>query len=167
MKRPAFISVSDEYKEVLYHDQGFHGDLIKTGKETVAANIFHKKGTLGAVGTYTTKEDEEIEIEIRDRDLKKVLYRQKAKPYRGYTVVKLDQPVTVDDFAVVIRYPNGAPVEGAGWKYDSLCFKTASHPGESFVKIGKAWMDLDKKETRKKLGIDYKPRNACIKALLV
>lgn len=164
---PAFISVTDEYKDVLYHDQGFHDKLIKTGDETVAANIFHKKGTLAAVGTYTTKEDEEIEIEIRDKNLKKVLYRQKATPFKGYSVVKLDQPVEVDDFAVVIHYPTGAPVEGPNWKYEEIRFKTVIHPGESYVKIGDKWMDLSKKETKKKLDIQFTPRNACIKALMV
>ncbi|MCR4604642.1 MAG: hypothetical protein K5639_01445 [Eubacterium sp.] len=166
---PLFLSVSDEYGYVASHDCGTDiENEIKSDGEIVTANVFHKKGTLSAVGTYIIENmDQDITVDIYDSDLKKLLYTQDAHIHdTGYHTIPLDEPIEVKDYAIAIHYKDIAPVEGEGRPLDeTLTFKTVSKPGQSFIKIGKKWYDLHDRATLKKLGRKKKTNNCCIKGL--
>lgn len=164
MDPPVFLSVSDEYSMVLTHDSGrWTEDTAGSGK-TVTANIFEGEGTLTAVGTYITKKDSDLIIEIMTPDLKEVLYSQSVHAdMTGYCVFQLNTPVEVDRFAVAVTYPDGAPVEGESMDLDWAQVETGSGEGESFILIGDEWLDLSSEAAREKTG--FITNNACIRAL--
>ena len=167
--KPSFMSVTDEYSHVESYDVGNPEDIsIRTGKETTVGNVFHKKGTLAAVGTYCLKKSQSIEIKIYDAKFKKCLYTQSAElDHKGYHTIRLDEPQEVEDYALVIRYTGAAPVEGDGWKEkdEAIYRKTTCKKGQSFVLLDDKWKDLSDKETIRELGCKHKPHNCNIKAL--
>lgn len=99
-------------------------------------------------------------------DFKTVLYTQDAVlDYKGYHTVELTKPVDVENFAVVITYTKGAPVEGETIKNDSGEYKTVSEKGQSFVFVDGKWKDLTDADAKTVLKAEFAPNNACIKAL--
>lgn len=188
-------TVSDEYSEVLSYDAGNElGSYIQTGVSTKAANVFHKKGKLAAVGTFNDFDKQNIKIEIMSADFKQVLYTQEAVlDYQGCHTIKLKDPVEAEDFAVVITYEKGAPVEGESVDTDVCSYKTSIDTGQSFVFVDGEWKDmtdssiksviktnaqpsflsekgewkdyLSESETEAMLRTDFEPGNCCIKAL--
>ncbi len=166
-------SVTDEYSEVLAYDAGNEQDrYIKTGVSTTTANVFHKAGTLAAVGTYNDFDEQDITIEIYDAGFNDLLYTQEAVlDHHGYHTVKLDTPVNVTDYAVAISYSKGAPVEGEDIDYGEADYKTVSESGQSFVRVPRSdgtvcdWKDLTSSDIKESINIDFEPNNCCIKAL--
>jgi len=189
-------TVSDEYSEVQSCDAGNEIDAyITTGDSTKTANVFHKKGRLAAVGTFNDFDSQDIKIEIMSADFKDVLYTQDASlDYHGYHTVKLTTPVDVEDFAVVITYTKGAPVEGESVETAAGSYRTSIEKGQSFVFADGKWKDMSDSdiktvlETHKGqpvffnekgawrnfltdsemeafLKTDFAPGNCCIKAL--
>ncbi len=164
---PTAMSITDEYSDVASYDCGYDKEhsIKKDGKITTA-NVFHKSGTLAAVGTYSVAKDQDIKIQIYDADFKKCLYTQEAHmDEEGYYTIPLDKPIEVKDYAIAITYNDIAPTEGKGNKVEKIRFKTTSKKGESFVKIGKKWYDIYEKSTLKKLKIKFPLRNCAIKGL--
>ena len=190
-------TVSDEYSEVLSYDAGNELDTyIQTGDSTKVANVFHRKGMLAAVGTYNDFDSQDITIEIMSADLNNVLYTQEATlNYYGYHTVQLTNPVEAEDFAVVITYTKGAPVEGEDIEIDIGTYKTSIEKGQSFVFVDGKWKDMADSDIRTVLRTekgqssslsendilrnelteneieailkpDFEPGNCCIKALL-
>ena len=159
------FELSEDYGEVASYDVGNEG-TIRTGETTTLANVFHQKGTLAAVGTYLSDCDG-ITIRILDEKTGQVLHEQSETPeFRGYATFPLDKEIPVDDYRIEITYDGDAPVEGASRRLDDdLRYRASSESGQSFVKIGEKWVDLAKKSTKKKLGIDFAPHNACIKGI--
>lgn len=166
------------YAEALGFDiSGLQNRSVRTEGSTKAANVFHKAGTLAAVGTYNDFGEQDIRIEIYDAEMTNLLYSQDAKlGFRGYHTIDLAAPVDVTDFAVVITYPNGAPVEGESIDFRELDpealtpignfeYKTVSEKGQSFVYIGDRWKDLTDSDIKEVLKIDFAPNNCCIKAI--
>ena len=164
---PTFMSMSDAYSSVATYDYGCDEKMLKTGKETATANVFHQAGTLAAVGTYSLPKEQDIKIEIYDADFKKVLYTQEAHlDGCGYHTVPLDTPLEVKDYAIAIHYTKGgAPIEGPGWIYEEIHFRVRSKKGESFVLVDGKWLDLHDKATLQKIGRKKKTNNCCIKGL--
>ena len=162
-------TVSDKYSQVLSYDAGNEMDrYVKTGGSTKVANVFHKAGKLAAVGTFNDFDKQSIKIEIMSADLKNVLYTQDAVlDYHGYHTVELSKPVEVSDFAVVVTYEKGAPVEGESIENGDGMYKTVSEKGQSFVFAGGTWKDLSDADAKTVLKTDFAPGNACIKALFV
>ena len=192
-------SVTDQYSEVLSYDAGDEQSLIslytpyaealgfdisslqnrsvKTEGSTKVANVFHKAGKLAAVGTYNDFDEQDIKIEIYDAEMQDLLYSQEAKlGCRGYHTIELDTPVDVTDYAVVITYPNGAPVEGESIDFRQMDpealtpignfeYKTVSEKGQSFVYVDDNWKDMTDSDIKDVLKIDFEPNNCCIKAL--
>ena len=163
-------SATDKYGEVLSYDAGAEEDrYVKTGEWTNTANIFHKSGKLAAVGTYNDFDEQNIKIQIYSADFNELLYSQDAVlDYRGYNTIDLDTPVDVSDFAVVISYEKGAPVEGEDmeWCYGEIQYRTVSESGQSFVLLDDEWKDMTDSDIKKALNINFEPNNCCIKALL-
>ena len=159
-------SITDKYTEVLAYDAGNEDDkFVKTGDFTTTANVFHKPGTLAAVGTYNDFDDQEIKIEVYDTSFTNLLYSQDAQlEYHGYQTIDLDTPIEVTDYAIAITYSKGAPVEGETIDYGYIDYITKSENGQSFIKLD-TWRDLTESGIESKLGIDCKPGNCCIKAL--
>ena len=84
----------------------------------------------------------------------------------GYQVFELETPMEVDEYAVAVTYPDGAPVEGEAATLDTALFtKVTSNSGESYILVDDKWLDMSEKETWDKLGCET--NNACIKALYV
>lgn len=137
-------TVSNEYSEVISYDAGNEIDAcITTGDSTKAANVFHKKGRLAAVGTFNDFDEQDIKIEIMTADFKNVLYTQDASlDWHGYHTVKLTTPVDVEDCAVVITYSKGAPVEGESIDTAAASYKTSIEKGQSFVFVDGKWKDM-------------------------
>ena len=162
-------TVSDKYSQVLSYDAGNEMDrYVKTGGSTKAANDFHNAGKLAAVGTFNDFDKQSIKIEIMSADLKNVLYTQDAVlDYHGCHTVELTKPVEVSDFAVVVTYEKGAPVEGESIENGEGMYKTVSEKGQSFVFAGGTWKDLSDADAKTVLKTDFAPGNACIKALFV
>ena len=162
-------TVSDKYSQVLSYDAGNEMDrYVKTGDSTKVANVFHNAGKLAAVGTFNDFDKQSIKIEIMSADFKNVLYTQDAVlDYHGYHTVELTKPVEVSDFAVVVTYEKGAPVEGESIENGDGMYKTVSEKGQSFVFAGGTWKDLSDADAKTVLKTDFAPGNACIKALFV
>lgn len=189
-------TVSDKYSDVQSYDAGnVMNGYIKTGDSTKVANVFHKKGKLAAVGTYNNFDKQDIRIEIMSANFKTVLYTQDAKlDYHGYHTVALDKPVDVTDYAVVITYSKGAPVEGETVEMVAASYKTSIEKGQSFVFADGKWKDMSDSDIKTVIKTDkarsfldgdngawkdyltasdieamkktdFAPGNACIKAL--
>lgn len=191
-------TVSDEYSEVLSYDAGNGLDnYIQTEGSTKVANVFHKKGKLAAVGTFNNFGTQNIKIEIMSADFKDLLYKQDAVlDYNGYHTITLASTVDAEDFAVVITYEKGAPVEGESFYTGLVSYKTSIEKGQSFVFVDGSWKDMsdsdiksvlktgngqsvcfsEKGEWRDYLSdsdmenllkTDFEPGNCCIKALFM
>ena len=189
-------TVSDKYSQVQSYDAGnVMGSYIKTGDSTKTANVFHKKGKLAAVGTFNNFDKQDIKIEIMSADFKNVLYTQNASlGYQGYQTVELTKPVDVENYAVVITYSKGAPVEGETIGFAVASYKTSIEKGQSFVFADGKWKDMTDSDINKVIKTDkvrsfidgdcgawkkiltssdieaiknpdFAPGNACIKAL--
>ena len=167
LEAPVSISVTDKYSAVLGYDAGVADDTyINLGDSTTTANVFHKSGTLQAVGTYNSVTDEQdIKIEIYDSSFSELLYSQDAHlDYQGYHTIELDTPIEVTDYAIAITYSKAASVEGESVNYDTILYSTKSESGQSYVKLDD-WVDLTDENIKSELGIDFFPGNCCIKAL--
>ena len=122
---------------------------------TKVANVFHRDGKLSAVGTFNDFDRQDIKIEIMSADFGDVLYTQEASlDYQGYHTVQLSTPVEVNDFAVVITYTKGAPVEGESIDTSAGSYKTSIEEGQSFVFAGGKWKDMADKDIKTVLTTD-------------
>ncbi|WP_303836878.1 lectin like domain-containing protein [Ruminococcus flavefaciens] len=160
-------SATDKYGEVLSYDAGNESDrYVKTGDSTKTANVFHKAGKLAAVGTYNDFDEQDIKIEIYNEGFTELLYSQDAKlDYHGYHTIDLDTPVDVTDYAIVITYTKGAPVEGEDADYGEIKYKTVSEKDRSFIYIDNNWKDMTDSDIKTVLKTDFSPNNCCIKAI--
>ena len=149
-------TVSDKYSQVQSYDAGnVMGSYIKTGDSTKAANVFHKKGKLAAVGTFNNFDKQDIKIEIMSADFKNTLYTQDASlGYQGYQTVELTKPVDVENYAVVITYSKGAPVEGETIGFAVASYKTSIEKGQSFVFADGKWKDMTDSDINKVIKTD-------------
>ncbi len=164
---PFFFSVTDKYSRIVSYDCGkWLSEPVITGDATTTANVFHEKGTLSAIGTYVTSEDTDLTIQIMKPDFSDCLYSRTFHEDRiGYHVFELETPIDVDEFAVAVTYPKGAPVEGTSTEFSVAIYtETTSKPGQSFILLNDKWLDMSSEDTWNLLGCET--NNACIKALL-
>ncbi len=149
-------TVSDKYSDVQSYDAGnVMSSYIKTGDSTKAANVFRKKGKLAAVGTFNNFDKQDIKIEIMSADFKNTLYTQNASlGYQGYQTVELTKPVDVENYAVVITYSKGAPVEGETIGFAVASYKTSIEKGQSFVFTDGKWKDMTDSDINKVIKTD-------------
>ena len=165
LKEQVVFNVSKEYKKVLSHDAGTHNSF-QLGKETTTGNKFREKGKLKAVGTFTYGRNQTVKIQVYKDDFGKLLASTEATfEYPGYHVAVLPKKVSVEDFQIAVTYSGEAPVEGEGGKDGMYEFRVSSNKGESFVLYDGKWLDLAEESTARAIGIDFRPNNACIKAL--
>lgn len=159
------FELSKDYKDVVYYEAGCY-DAIMTGDSTTIANIFHKEGSLAAVGVYIPEHGESVQIAVYDEKTgEKLAEEEETFDIKGYYAMPLSEPVSVKDYRIEACFSGPAPVEGESWDDYSLVYRASSEEGQSFVKVGEKWLDLAKKSTKKTLGIKFTPNNACIKGL--
>ena len=149
-------TVSDKYSQVQSYDAGnVMSGYIKTGDSIKTANVFHQKGKLAAVGTFNTFDKQNIKIEIMSSDFKNVLYTQEAVlDCHGYQTIELTKPVDVENYAVVITYSKGAPVEGETIGFAVASYKTSIEKGQSFVFADGKWKDMTDSDINKVIKTD-------------
>ena len=161
---PYFLSVSKEYGKVLTHDSGRWTEETAGEGEITTANVFKESGVLTAVGTFIPKDDSDITIQIMTPDLKEVLYSEQFhSDHAGYGVFTLAEPMKVEEYAIAVTYPDGAPVEGESFNEDWMTVRTFSNEGESFILWENEWLDMSLESTWDKIG--FVTNNACIRAL--
>lgn len=160
------FSVTNEYTDVAFYDGG-NEKQIETGDSCTVANVFHKKGTLAAVGTYTNADYQKYKIEIYDGNFGKLLCSfDGVSDIKGYHVTDLPKPIQVEDYTVVIHFEGLASVEGESYEIDDMVeYVASSSENQSFIFIDDEWVDMSSEDIKERLGIDFMPNNACIKAL--
>ena len=190
------FQLSDGYTEVISYENGVKATASTEGGTTVAS-VYDHEGTIGAIGTYTSGPDQTITVEIYDGEFGELLYSEEQTfEYTGYHTVELDEPLDVTTYTVVIRYPEGAPVEGDSYEVDMsfmggalsgsyIGYYGSIEEGQSFILIGDEWIDMstegigDLIEIRcdtlstmpawseEEIHIPVIPNNPCIKVLYV
>lgn len=191
------FQLSDEYTEVISYENGVSAAAYTEGG-TTTASVFEHEGTVGAIGTYTTGPDQTITVEIYDGEFGELLCSEEQTfEYTGYHTVALDKPLDVTSYTVVIRYPEGAPVEGDCYEADLAYmgggamsgsyegYYASIEEGQSYILIGDDWVDMstegiedmvemrfDTLSTMPDTGTDLPhysviPNNPCIKVLYV
>lgn len=184
--------LSNEYSDVLSYEAGV-SCLVTTGDATSTANVFLQRGTVGAIGTYTSGPNESISIQIYSGEFGDVLLATQSATfaYPGYHTIVLDEPVEVNSFTVIVNYPNGAPMEGESYQATSSDGMTrgyvaSSEEGQSYIYLDGQWVDVTTMGIRNMVDITSNgeswaadggvgleghhsnvPNNACIKVLFV
>lgn len=160
------FSMTDEYSDVAFYDAGDENQ-ISTGDVCSVANYFDKKGTLAGIGTYTNSDYQKFTIEIYEGNFGKLLCSfDGVSDIKGYHVTDLPEPIEVESYTVVIHFEGVAPVEGETYELDDMVeYVAESSENQSFVLIDDEWVDLSSDAIKDRLGIDFMPNNACIKAL--
>lgn len=161
---PTVFSISKEYSHVEYYDGGIFSS-IQTGDQTTIYNKFHYEGLLKAVGTYTRKPNQKLDISIYDDNDNLLTSLSTTEKLEGYHLIELKEPIEVKDYRIQITYDGPAPIEGESWNDGVLSFVATIDPDISYVKIDDKWYDLSSPNTVAKLGIDFMPNNCSIKAI--
>lgn len=161
---PTVFKITKDYNHVEHYDGGSN-NRIQTGDKTTVYNKFHHKGLLKAIGTYTTIDNQKLEISIYD-DNEKLLSSFNTKlTNEGYHLIKLKDEIEVENFKVVITYHGSAPVESESWSDTFLNYNVGINKDESYVLIDNKWYDISDSNIKQLLKIDFEPNNVCIKAI--
>lgn len=161
---PTIFTISKDYNHVEYYDEG-KSNSIQTQDKTTVYNNFRFEGLLKAVGTYTTKKDQKLEINIYDKNDNLLANLTTTPKLEGYHLIELKKPIEVKDYRIQITYDGSAPVEGESWDDGILSYVASIEKDESYVLIGNEFYDLSLPTTIAKLGIDFMPNNCSIKAV--
>jgi hypothetical protein len=149
-------------------------DSINTCNTVTNATVYDKSGTIGAIGIWTDAPGQEYEIQILDGEFGKVLASLSGSfEFAGYHTVKLDSPLKVKKFTVVVRTPGTGIFEGESGEIEvrSITSRFAAHfeaktkPGRSFIEIGGEWVDVTDENVISRLGYDTMPAFADCKTL--
>ena len=166
VEEDVIFSVTNEYTDVAYYDGG-NEKQISTGDTCSVANVYNKKGSLAAIGTYTNSDYQNYKIEIYDGEFGELICSlDGVSDIKGYHVTDLPEPIQVEKYTVVIRFEGLAAVEGESYSIDDTVeYVVSSSKGQSYVFVGDEWIDMSSDDIKARLGIDFTPNNACIKAL--
>ncbi|MBO4748628.1 MAG: hypothetical protein J5607_11330 [Clostridiales bacterium] len=138
-------------------------EMIAWGDMTTAS-IYEQEGSVAAIGSWCLFEGQPYTIEIRDGEFGDVLATKSGTfERRGYHTVKLDTPVAVSKFTVVVKMAGVGAFEGPS--YDTMAstayannypahYEAKIEPGRSFVEIDGEWIDVTDKDLLKKMGLD-------------
>jgi hypothetical protein len=126
---------------------------------SVAAERFTDSGTLESVGTYICEADTDISITIYTEDFSEVLYTSDVHfDLPGYHTVELDDPLSVDGFAIAIDYGCPIPCEGRSTFRRDRNYEVSSEAGQSFVYWRDEWVDVTEDDRMRALHT-YDPIN--------
>ena len=142
-------------------------DDVSSWKDMSVASIYEMEGSVSAIGFWTVIEDQPYTIELRDGEFGDVLSTMSGSfDARGYHTVKLDAPVNVTKFTVVVKTAGIGTFEGpardgtANTAYASnykAHFAGQTEPGRSFVEISGEWVDVTDEEILTKMGLEQMP----------
>ena len=142
-------------------------DEVLASNDVAAATVYDHKGSVGAVGFWTTVPGQPYTIEIRQGEFGKVLATQSGTfEYTGYHTVEFEKPVSVKKFTVVVKTAGSAFFEGSStddFKAFTIFQKIPGHyeakcqPGRSFIQVGEDWIDVTDPELMNRLGLDKLP----------
>ena len=129
-----------------------------------AASIYRQEGSVAAIGFWTVIQDQPYTIELRDGEFGEVLATKSGSfEARGYHTVKLDTPVDVTTFTVVVKTKGLGSFEGpsrestASTAYASnypAHFQGMTEPGRSFIQISGEWVDVTDEEILTKMCLE-------------
>ena len=166
-----FAMASLASAELIAHiDEGDLSAAIRAaGDDTghvTAATVYEESGTIGAVGFWTTIPYQEYTIELHDGSFGEVLSEKSGTFERaGYHTIRLDEPVRVEHFTVVLATSVLGTFEGDPRDVDVLTYngRTTAHyeakaaEGRSFVEADGEWVDVTSPELKSKLHLDGVP----------
>ena len=141
---------------------------IAGSKEVTAATVYDHKGKIGAIGFWTAVPDQPYTIEILDGRFGNVLASKSGKfEHMGYHTVKLDTPLKVKEFTVVIKVAGELLFEGEPAEMNAHTlfqvvpahYEAKTEPGRSFIKVGEEWVDVTDPALKTRLGIDKLPQD--------
>ena len=136
-------------------------DAINTCNTVTSATVYDKSGTIGAIGIWTDAPGQNYEIQVLDGNFGKVLTTLTGSfEFGGYHLVKLDEPLKVKKFTVVVKTPGVGIFEGcphectAGTITNKVpChYEVKSAPGRSFIEIDGEWVDVTDENVISRLG---------------
>lgn len=142
---------------------------INTCNSVTSATVYDKSGTIGAIGIWTVLPGQSYEIEVLEGEFGKVKTTLAGSfEHAGYHTVKLEKPLKVKKFTVVVKTPSIGCFEGGpfDFKVSSITTKyparyvSETRPGRSFVQIGEEWVDVTDPSLISKLGYDSNPEFA-------
>ena len=129
-----------------------------------AASIYRQEGSVAAIGFWTVIQDQPYTIELRDGEFGEVLATKSGSfEATGYHTVKLDTPVDVTTFTVVVKTKGLGSFEGpsrestASTAYASnypAHFQGMTEPGRSFIQISGEWVDVTDEEILTKMCLE-------------
>ena len=141
----------------------FTAEQINTWSDMTVATVYEKKGSIGAVGFWTTYPGQPYRIEIREGEFGDIIASANGSfDHIGYHTVKLDNPVSVKKFTVIVSTTGMAVFEGQStevytYKYSGKVathYEAKTEPGRSFIEIDGGWVDVTDPQIVEKLGFD-------------
>ena len=135
---------------------------INKCNNVTSATVYDVKGTIGAIGFWTDAPGQPYEIEILDGEFGDVLATKSGSfEFAGYHTVKLDSPIKVKKFTVVVKTAGLGFFEGES--HDTKVYavlntypahyEAKTKPGRSFVKAGDEWIDVTDPDVMSRLGL--------------
>lgn len=140
-------------------------DFLNSGEVTVAT-VFNEKGSIGAIGIWTTAPGQTCTIEILDGEFgRSQLSLTRTFDYAGYHTVYLAKPLELEKYTVVVTTTGEYLFEGVSQeiKVGSVLYTYNAHyeaktdPGRSFILIGEEWVDVTDPDIMTRLGLDGIP----------
>lgn len=136
-------------------------DAINTCNTVTSATVYDNNGTIGAIGIWTDAPGQNYEIQVLDGKFGKVLTTLAGSfEFGGYHVVKLDEPLKVKNFTVVVKTPGVGIFEGCPHECTAVTitnkvpchYEVKSAPGRSFIEIDGEWVDVTDENVISRLG---------------
>jgi len=149
-----------------FDERSLTDEDIRNAPDFAVASVYEKKGTVAAIGFWTSVRHQPYTVEIRDGEFGDVLATLSGSfDYAGYHTVKLETPVSVKKFTVIVKTPGLAVFEGPAQetKVSTIFRKVDTHyeaktkPGQSFIQAGEDWIDVTDTSIKSKLGLDNDP----------
>ncbi|MCR5060617.1 MAG: hypothetical protein K6A80_06250 [Saccharofermentans sp.] len=163
------FEITDAYSDAASYDCGFF-DSVSTGESTSVASVFHHPGTLAAIGVYTASDNETVTVEILDGEFGEILSTVSGTfEHMGFHVLSLPETLDVEDYTIAATFDGDAAIESFGmedveWGVSVI---TASHEGESFIRVNGEWQDMSLEATAEMLGAEGLLNNCCLKGFYV
>ena len=141
-------------------------DAVNGCNNVTGATVYDVKGTIGAIGFWTDAPGQPYEIEILDGEFGDVLATKSGSfDYAGYHTVRLDSPIKVKKFTVVVKTAGLGVFEGESSETKVYAilntypahYEAKTKPGRSFVKAGDEWVDVTAPDVMSRLGLKDVP----------
>ncbi len=141
-------------------------DAVNLCNTVTSATVYDKSGTIGAIGIWTNAPGQNYEIRILEGEFGKVLTTLTGSfEFAGYHTVRLDSPLKVKKFTVVVKTPGTGFFEGcsregtAGSINRSFAchYEAKTALKRSFIETDGEWVDVTDENIISRLGFDGLP----------